>query len=69
MAGSTESHVEEAVLGWLSGPGYTVLHGPDISPDNGSPEQASYADVILFDRFRAALAQLNRICHQKPWRR
>jgi type I restriction enzyme R subunit len=55
----TENHVEEAALSWLEGLGYAVLHGPDISPDGGSPERTSYADVILFDRFRAALARLN----------
>jgi type I restriction enzyme R subunit len=55
----TENHVEEAALSWLEGLGYAVLHGPDISPDGGSPERASYADVILFDRLRSALARIN----------
>ncbi|MBK1724148.1 type I restriction endonuclease subunit R [Thiocystis violacea] len=59
MIGFTESHVEDAALSWLEDLGYSVLHGRDISPDGGSPERASYADVILFDRFRAALARLN----------
>ena len=28
----TESIVEDAALAWLAGLGYSVLHGPDISP-------------------------------------
>jgi len=55
----TESHVEEAALGWLEDLGYTVLHGPDISPDSPNPERASYSDVLLMDRFREALRKLN----------
>ena len=30
----SESHVEDAALEWLSGLGYAVLHGPNISPDS-----------------------------------
>lgn len=59
MPGFAESHVEEAALEWLSGLGYDVLHGPDISPDGSSPERTSYGDVILIGRFREALARLN----------
>ena len=55
-----ESHVEEAALAWLHGLGYSVLYGPDLSPDGKAPERASYAEVILLERFRAALAKLNR---------
>ena len=33
MSHITESHVEHAALAWLSGLGYAVLHGLDISPD------------------------------------
>lgn len=54
-----ESHVEEAALEWLSGLGYDVSHGPDISPDGPSPERTSYSDVILRGRLRYALARLN----------
>ena len=55
----TESVVEEATLAWLEGHGYTVAYGPDISPDGAVPERASYGDILLFDRLRAALARLN----------
>ncbi|PCJ61609.1 MAG: DEAD/DEAH box helicase [Rhodospirillaceae bacterium] len=59
MGRFTESHVEEAALEWFGGLGYEILHGPDISPDGPAPERTSYDDVILFDRFRAALERLN----------
>lgn len=59
MSRFTENHVEEAALSWLEDLGYTVLHGPDISPDGTAPERTSYADVILADRLRNALATIN----------
>lgn len=59
MTKFSESHVEDAALEWLSGLGYAVLHGPDISPDGRSPERSSYDQVLLTSRFRTALAKLN----------
>ena len=55
----SESHVEDAALGWLSGLGYNVIHGPDIAPDGATPERTSYSDVVLTGRLREALARLN----------
>ena len=55
----TESHVEEAALEWLSGLGYAVLHGPDISPDGAAPERVSHDQVLLTERLREALERLN----------
>jgi type I restriction enzyme R subunit len=54
-----ESTVEAAALTWFGAMGYTVLHGPDIAPGGPAAERASYADVILRDRLRAAVARLN----------
>jgi type I restriction enzyme R subunit len=59
MTRFTESHVEEAALEWLSGLGYAVASGPDISPDGPAPERVSYDQVLLVDRFRKALENLN----------
>lgn len=66
MTPFTESVVEVAALVWLEGLGYSVLHGPDISPvgDTLTPalsqrERESYQDVVLEDRLRQALVQLN----------
>ena len=55
----SESHVEDAALQWLSGLGYAVLHGPDISPDGPTSERISYDQVLLTVRFREALKRLN----------
>ena len=55
----SESHVEDAALEWLTGLGYTGIHGPDIAPDGATPERTSYSDVVLTGRLRDALARLN----------
>ena len=55
----SESHVEDATLLWLTGLGYAVLHGPDISPDGPSAERGSYDQVFLTKRLREMLARLN----------
>ena len=55
----SESHVEDAALEWLSGLGYTVLHGPDIAPEGYAPERVSYDQVVLIVRLRGALEHLN----------
>ena len=55
----TESEVEEAALEILEGLGYEIVHGPDIAPDGANLERQSYADVLLLDRLRRAIDQLN----------
>lgn len=59
MAGFAESHVEEAALAWLSELGYATANGPDIGPDGAAPERASYGEVLLVERLRAAIERLN----------
>ena len=54
-----ESHVEEAALAWLSELGYSKANGLDIGPDGDHPERASYGDVLLVERLRAAIAKFN----------
>ena len=54
-----ESHVEEAALAWLAELGYATANGLDIGPDGIAPERASYGDVLLIERVRAAIAKLN----------
>ena len=58
-AGFAESHVEEAALAWLAELGYATANGLDIGPDGDKPERASYGDVLLVERLRAAIAKLN----------
>jgi len=59
MTKFTESHVEEASLAWLEELGYSIASGPDLGPDGSTPERASYGDVVLVDRLRQAVADLN----------
>jgi len=55
----TESDVEDAALEWLQAVGYTYIGGPEIAPGEPAAERATYRDVILTGRLRAALAKLN----------
>jgi type I site-specific restriction-modification system R (restriction) subunit len=57
----TESTVEDATLAWLQALGYTILHGPEIGPDNLTAERSdsSYRDVVLEGRLGHALSRLN----------
>ena len=54
-----ESIVEEAALDWLAALGYAVMRGPDLGPGGIVSERRDYAQVILEDRLRGALARLN----------
>ncbi len=55
----TESDIEEAALNILSELGYTILQGPEISPDSLFPERKSYSDVVLIDRLRNKVYEFN----------
>ncbi|MFZ5869143.1 MAG: type I restriction endonuclease subunit R [Actinomycetota bacterium] len=54
-----ESGVEEVCLEYFADLGWQVLHGPDIAPGEPAAERASYRDVLLEGRLRAAVARLN----------
>ena len=54
-----ELDLEELAMAWFKDIGYQTLHGPDIEPGGNAQERAEYQDVILWDRFDAALARLN----------
>src|SRR5207248_157746 len=55
----TEADVEAAALEWFAELGYAVAYGPTISPGEPTSERASYADVALVGRLRAAVDRLN----------
>ena len=59
MSAFAESHVEEATLGWLQELGYATASGIDIGPDSDAAERASYGDVLLPGRVKAAISRLN----------
>ena len=56
-----ESTVEDAALEWLGALGYAIGHGPDMAPGEPAAERASFADVVLVARLRAAILRLNRL--------
>ncbi|HIQ21110.1 MAG TPA: type I restriction endonuclease subunit R [Planctomycetes bacterium] len=59
MTRLTESEVESAALTWLESLGWRIEHGPEIAPDGPRPARGDYAQVVLEDRLRQALALLN----------
>ena len=59
MSAFTENHVEDAALAWLAELGYAIANGFDIGPDGPHSERASYGDVVLVERLRAAIQKLN----------
>ena len=58
-ASLSESTVEAVALDWLASLGWNVAHGPDIAPGTLHSARADYGEVVLTDRLRSALAQLN----------
>jgi type I restriction enzyme R subunit len=55
----TESTVEQAALAWLESVGWAVRHGAEIAPGELAAERSDYGQVVLAQRLRDALAQLN----------
>ena len=54
-----ESDVENAVLSWFNQLDYTTLQGREIAPEQPNAERQSFADVVLEDRLRSQLFQIN----------
>ena len=59
MGNMTENILEETCLYWLEELGWNTVHGPDIAPDTSDAERDSYSEVILKDRLRTSLSQVN----------
>ncbi|MDX2135272.1 MAG: type I restriction endonuclease subunit R [Saprospiraceae bacterium] len=59
MTRITESAIEQLAIERLEALGYRYVYAPDIAYDGDSPERASYADVLLTGRVRAAIRRLN----------
>ncbi|MGH9832903.1 MAG: type I restriction endonuclease, partial [Blastocatellia bacterium] len=59
MSNFTESVVEEAALDWLGKLGWAAINGSQIAPGEPTSERADYAQVVLAQRLRDALARLN----------
>src|SRR4051812_49276101 len=62
MSGVSEDVVERTMLEWLVGLGWSIAHGPDISPPDAltpGTERGSYREVVLAGRLRDAIARFN----------
>jgi type I site-specific restriction-modification system R (restriction) subunit/very-short-patch-repair endonuclease len=55
----TEDQIEQFAIGRLSELGYAYQHGPGIAHDGEHPERASYEQVLLLERLRAAVRRIN----------
>ena len=59
MTTLTEAAVETAALSWLSNLGWQVAYGPNIAPDTPEAERTDFTQVVLEERLREALLNLN----------
>jgi type I restriction enzyme R subunit len=57
--GVTESVVEQAALAWFESTGWDIRNGSAVAPGEAAAERADYGEVVLQQRLRDALAQLN----------
>lgn len=55
----TESAIETFAIELLEKQGYRYLYGPAIAPDSDAPERASFEEVLLMERLKAAVARIN----------
>ena len=55
----SEADVEQVALEWLSSLGWQTAYGPDIAPDTPGAERADFTQVVLEERLRDALLNLN----------
>ena len=59
MSTIAEADVEQAALSWLSSLGWQTAYGPDIAPDTTNAERTDFTQVVLEERLRDALFNLN----------
>ena len=59
VATLTEADVEQVALHWLAALGWQAAQGPDIAPDTPDAEREDYGQVVVGQRLRDALAELN----------
>src|SRR4051812_43622704 len=52
-------YAEQPAIDWLEELGWTSIHGPNIAPDGPAPEREYWSEVVLRDRLRAKVAELN----------
>jgi len=59
MTRITENEIEEFAIELLEKSGYQYYYGPDIAPDGETPMRASFEDVLLLEKVKAAINRIN----------
>ena len=59
MSTLTEADVETTALSWLSSLGWRTDYGPNMAPETPKAERADFTQVVLEERLRDALLNLN----------
>jgi len=59
MTRITENEIEEFAIELLEKSVYQYYYGPDIAPDGETPMRASFEDVLLLEKVKAAIDRLN----------
>lgn len=54
-----EDNIEQLVIEELLTLGYHYIYGPEVAHDGEFPERESYSDIVLHNRLKAAIAELN----------
>ena len=54
-----EGDVENQTLKWFEEIGYTVINGYEIAPNSERPEREDYSEVILKERLKRKIDELN----------
>lgn len=55
----TESEIETLAIERLQALGFDYVYAPDIAPDAATPERENFAEVLLTQRLRNAVARIN----------
>ena len=59
MSTLSEADVEQVALEWLSSQGWQTVYGPGMAPDTPGAERTDFTQVVLEERLRNALVNLN----------
>lgn len=59
MTRITETHLEDYLIEALTEQQYNYVYAPDIAVDGTAPERANYQEVVLVERLRNAVRQIN----------
>ena len=59
MTQINESNIEKFAIKLFGKLGYQYIYAPDIAPDGEDPERTSFEDVLLLERIRTAVGQIN----------